>query len=280
MAVITHLPGTCSVQDIIEVIEEQGAAIVDDFVSQSWLKEFNSSIDPFIEAYQPIDYGDEFAQDFFGSRTVRLTGLASKSPNYIDLMTDERLLGVMDHFLGPNCGQFQLSSSEIIQSSLGETQQPLHIDDILWPVNSWAPDKMLQFNSLVAATDFTEGNGATHVVPYSHKWEPGREAKPEEVARATMGAGSIVLVPGKTLHAGGANTDGSIRRAIVTSYALGWLRTYENHYLHSTLEEASQWPEKARQLLGYDLYRHADENVVGGPLGLYEYDSPKVLFEQ
>ena len=31
MAQITHLPANCSIQDIIEVIEEQGAAIVDDF---------------------------------------------------------------------------------------------------------------------------------------------------------------------------------------------------------------------------------------------------------
>ena len=278
MADITHLPGNCSIADIIEVIEEQGAAIVDDFVSQSWLKEINTALDPFIEGYQSIDHG-QFANDFFGHHTVRLTGLTQKSPKYIDLMTDERLLGVMDHFLGPNCGQFQLSSSEIIQSHLGETAQPLHIDDILWPVNAWAPDKMLQFNTLLAATDFTEANGATHVVPYSHKWEPGREAKPEEVARATMRAGSIVLVPGKTLHGGGANTDGTVRRAIVTSYALGWLRTYENHYLHNSVDEASHWPEKAKQLLGYDLYRHYDEKVSWGPLGLYEYQSPEVLFK-
>ena len=127
MAQITHLPGNCSTQDIIEVIEEQGAAIIDDFVSQSWLEKFNTSIDPHIEAYRTIDYKDEFANDFFGTRTVRLTGLPRKAPCYIDLMTDERLLGVMAHFLGPNCGQFQLSSSEIIQSHLGETLRSHYI---------------------------------------------------------------------------------------------------------------------------------------------------------
>jgi|TARA_B110000093_G_scaffold180590_1_gene222830 ectoine hydroxylase-related dioxygenase (phytanoyl-CoA dioxygenase family) len=279
MAQITHLPSNCSVKDIIEVIEEQGAAIVDDFISDSWLEEFNTAIDPHIETPQAIDHEDEFAKDFFGKRTVRLTGLPRKAPCYIDLMTDERLLKVMAHFLGPNCGQFQLSSSEIIESHLGETVQPLHTDDILWPVKAWVPDKMLQFNTLVAATAFTETNGATHVVPFSHKWDPERVAKPEEIARATMSAGSIVLVPGNTLHAGGANTDGSVRRAIVTSYCLGWLRTYENHFLHSTVEEARQWPKKAQQLLGYDLYRYHDENISGGPLGLYEYTSPQILFQ-
>jgi ectoine hydroxylase-related dioxygenase (phytanoyl-CoA dioxygenase family) len=278
MAEITHLPGNCSVQDIIEVVEEQGAAIVDDFVSQCWLDEFNAAVKTDIENYSPYDYGEEDANEFLGYQTVRLNGLTRKAPNYIELMTDERLLGVMDHFLAPNCGQYQLNSSEIIEIHGGETAQELHTDDMIWPVNYWAPEKMLQFNTMVAGTDFTEANGATQVVPFSHKWEPGREPGPEEIARATMRAGSIVLVPGKTLHGGGANTDGSVRRAIVTSYVLGWLKTQENHFLHSSVEEARRWPKKVRQLLGYDLYAYYDDNIFGGPLGYYEYKSPEVLF--
>ena len=65
MAQITHLPANCSIQEIIEVIEEQGAAIVDDFVSQSWLEKFNTSIEPHIQGYQAIDHEEDFANDFF-----------------------------------------------------------------------------------------------------------------------------------------------------------------------------------------------------------------------
>jgi ectoine hydroxylase-related dioxygenase (phytanoyl-CoA dioxygenase family) len=94
-----------------------------------------------------------------------------------------------------------------------------------------------------------------------------------------MEAGSAVFIPGKTLHGGGTNTDSTKRRAIVASYVLGWLRTQENHFLHTTVEQAKRWPENVRQLLGYDLYAHYDENIQGGPLGYYEYGSPSVLFE-
>ena len=45
------------------------------------------------------------------------------------------------------------------------------------------------------------------------------------------------------------------------------------------LEQAHGWPERVRQLLGYDLYAHYDENIEAGPLGYYEYGSPSVLFE-
>ncbi len=280
MTQITTLPSNSSTEDIIEVLEKDGAAIVDGFVSQEWLSEFNSAIQTSIDNYKPFDYGEPEAEEFLGRQTVRLNGLIRKAPNYIDLITDDRLLTIMDHFLTPNCGQYRLNSSEIIEIHGGETAQELHWDDVIWPAHFWAPDLLLQFNVMIAATDFTESNGATLVVPGSHKWDHSeRQPKQNEITQAVMKAGSAVFIPGKTLHGGGNNTDGIKRRAIVASYVLGWLRTQENHFLHTSIDEAMEWPERVRQLLGYDLYAHYDENIQGGPLGYYEYGSPSALFE-
>lgn len=281
MAEVTHLPSDSSVAEIVAVLEEQGVVIVDDFVQPGWLTEFNEAVQTSIDSYTPYDYGEPEAIEFLGRHTVRLNGLVSKSDNYIDLMTDERLLGVMDHFLAPNCGHYLLNSSEIIEIHGGETEQELHVDDMIWPVHFWAPGRMLQCNTLLAGTDFTAENGATRVVPGSHLWDdPERTPSADEVTQAVMRAGSIVFVSGKTLHGGGTNTSGARRRAIVTSYVLGWLRTQENHFLHTTLEQAREWPVRVRQLLGYDLYSYYDDDLFAGPLGYYEYGSPEVLFEQ
>ena len=57
MTQITTLPSNSSTDDIIEVLEKDGAAIVDDFVSQEWLSEFNSAIQTSIDNYKPFDYG-------------------------------------------------------------------------------------------------------------------------------------------------------------------------------------------------------------------------------
>jgi ectoine hydroxylase-related dioxygenase (phytanoyl-CoA dioxygenase family) len=281
MPQVTHLPPDCSTDDLIDLLEQDGAAIVDGFVSDIWLAEFNAAVQTSVDHYTPYDYGEPEAEEFLGRQTVRLNGLMNKAPNYIDLISDERLLTVMDHFLGPQCGQYRLNSSEVIEIHGGETAQELHWDDVIWPAHFWAPDKLLQFNVMVAATDFTENNGATQVVPGSHQWDHStREAKAEEVTLATMKAGSAVFIPGKTLHGGGTNTDGTKRRAIVASYVLGWLRTQENHFLHTSVEQAKAWPQRVRELLGYDLYAHYDDNIQGGPLGYYEYGSPSVLFDK
>jgi ectoine hydroxylase-related dioxygenase (phytanoyl-CoA dioxygenase family) len=281
MPQVTHLPPDCSTDDLIDLLEQDGAAIVDGFVSDIWLAEFNAAVQTSVDHYTPYDYGEPEAEEFLGRQTVRLNGLMNKAPNYIDLISDERLLTVMDHFLGPQCGQYRLNSSEVIEIHGGETSQELHWDDVIWPAHFWAPDKLLQFNVMVAATDFTENNGATQVVPGSHQWDHStREAKAEEVTLATMKAGSAVFIPGKTLHGGGTNTDGTKRRAIVASYVLGWLRTQENHFLHTSVEQAKTWPQRVRELLGYDLYAHYDDNIQGGPLGYYEYGSPSVLFDK
>ena len=281
MTKITTLPSNSSTEDIIEVLEKDGAAIVDGFVSQEWLSEFNSAIQTSIDNYKPFDYGEPEAEEFLGRQTVRLNGLIRKAPNYIDLITDDRLLAIMDHFLAPNCGQYRLNASEIIEIHGGETAQELHWDDVIWPAHFWAPNLLLQFNVMIAATDFTESNGATLVVPGSHKWDHSeRQPKQNEITQAVMNAGSAVFIPGKTLHGGGNNTDGIKRRAIVASYVLGWLRTQENHFLHTSIDEAMKWPERVRQLLGYDLYAHYDENIQGGPLGYYEYGSPSALFQE
>ena len=280
MAEITHLPPDSLPSDIANAIEEQGAVIVDDFVTHTWLAEFNESVQTSIESYTPYDYGEPEAMEFLGRHTVRLNGLLSKASNYLDLMLDDRLLSVMDQLLGPNCGQYLLNSSEIIEIHGGETAQELHVDDVIWPGHFWMQGRMLQCNSMVAGTDFTRKNGATCVVPGSHLWDdPDRIPKSSEIAQATMRAGSIVFVGGKTLHGGGTNTSGEARRAIVTSFVLGWLRTQENHFLHTTVEQARQWPARARQLLGYDLYSHYADGLMAGPLGYYEYGSPEVLFD-
>ena len=120
---------------------------------------------------------------------------------------------------------------------------------------------------MFALTDFTVANGATRVVPGSHKWSPDREARPEEITRAQMSAGSALLYLGSTLHGGGANTTAAeSRRGMFLGYAVGWLRTEENLFLTVPIEKVRKMPLRVQELLGYKPHRSIGVVDVGDPM--------------
>jgi ectoine hydroxylase-related dioxygenase (phytanoyl-CoA dioxygenase family) len=103
--------------------------------------------------------------------------------------------------------------------------------------------------------DFTQENGATCVVPGSHRWDKARQFEDQELAYAEMSAGSAVLYLGSTLHAGGANTTADQwRRGFHLSYCLGWLRTEENNLLAVPPVKAKQLSPRAQELVGYGVH--------------------------
>jgi hypothetical protein len=57
MPQVTHLPPDCSTDDLIDLLEQDGAAIVDGFVSDTWLAEFNAAVQTSVDHYTPYDYG-------------------------------------------------------------------------------------------------------------------------------------------------------------------------------------------------------------------------------
>jgi ectoine hydroxylase-related dioxygenase (phytanoyl-CoA dioxygenase family) len=80
-----------------------------------------------------------------------------------------------------------------------------------------------------------------------------------------MRRGSALLYLGSTYHGGGANSSAAPRLGLVNTYALGWLRQEENHYLAIPREVADGFPDRVRELMGYAT--HAGSL---GSAGLYD----------
>ena len=100
-----------------------------------------------------------------------------------------------------------------------------------------------------AMTDFTADNGATRLVPGSHRWRDDREPLPEEIATAEMSVGSVLIYTGNTLHGPGANRSNDTRGGLALHYTLGWLRQEENQYLVMTPEAAARLPKRLQELM-------------------------------
>ena len=135
----------------------------------------------------------------------------------------------------------------------GEPEQIIHPDDPMFPFEHAGYEAMI--NCMWAVDDFTAENGATNLVPGSHKWSRDRRPLPEEVVPGVMPAGSVLIYFGSLLHGGGANRSSGHRTGVVLSYCLGWLKQAENSFLAVPADCAAKLPERLQRLLGYFVHK-------------------------
>jgi ectoine hydroxylase-related dioxygenase (phytanoyl-CoA dioxygenase family) len=145
--------------------------------------------------------------------TDRLADLVNKDPVFEVCFTDPRLLACVAHVLG----DFKLSSLNFRAARPGDGLQALHAEG--GPVRE--PGRYQVCNSVWLLDDFTADNGATRVVPGSHRSgkSPGdvmsdvRDPHPDEVLLMAP-AGTVVVFNSHLWHGGTLNRSSLPRRAL------------------------------------------------------------------
>lgn len=214
---------------ILGALREHGAVIVDGVLDPDLLARFNAELDPILEQVSPDrPYLNPAIDYFYGNRVRQITGMAARSRIFgEEILCHPFYADVCDAILGPNCSRYQLNVAQVMDRGPGAEQQLLHRDEDVW-VHLPRPHAEVQIASVIALVDFRADLGATVAVPGSHRWERGRQPKPDELAWAEMPAGSAIVYLGSTIHAGGRNaTVDSWRRGMHLSFVVGWLRTEE-----------------------------------------------------
>jgi ectoine hydroxylase-related dioxygenase (phytanoyl-CoA dioxygenase family) len=187
---------------------------------------------------------------FEGYHTQRIYAVFAKTRAFDDIAVHPLLLGALDHALGPH---YQFSAPVAIRIGPGEKAQVLHQDEAVYPLPRPHPPVVL--NSMWALCDFTEANGATRLIPGSHRWPPDRHPGGErEVVQATMPAGSVLLYHGGLWHGGGANHSDRPRPGLILEYVVSWLRPQETQLVAVPPEVARKLPERLQELIGYNVY--------------------------
>jgi ectoine hydroxylase-related dioxygenase (phytanoyl-CoA dioxygenase family) len=272
---IDHVKADDPIADITGALTANGAVIVEGLLDDELLERFNAELDPLLDAARPDEgrFVNDAVAGFFGDRTRHVLGVAGKSRIFAtEVLTHPVYGAVCDEVLLPNCARYQLNIAHVMDRGPGSVRQWPHRDQAVWNQMP-TPHPEVQLASVIALVDFTADNGATVVVPGSHRWEdPDRRPTDDQWVAAEMPAGSAVVYLGSTIHAGGANTTDGWRRGMHVSYCLGWLRTEENQMLAVPLELARTFPRETQALLGYAA--HDAIATGGGYLGTVEVQDP------
>lgn len=209
------------------------------------------------------------ANTFLGPLTRRVFNLLSHDPAYAAVPIDPTVLPVVEAVLD---NELLLSSLTAVETHPGQEAQPLHADDGSIPLPR--PHPPLAVVALWALTDFTEANGATRLVPGTHR--ESRRPRPGETAetvQAEMSAGSVLLYNGSIWHGGGANLTDSRRMFIVCNYCAGWVRQEESQLLALDRSYVETLPPRLRRLVGYGVYRGLLGHVAGDDPGSWVDDA-------
>lgn len=245
MAEIIHLDAETTIDEILKVLEQDAAVIIENVISMDAVEALKSDLAPYLSK-------EAFGRDeFTGFSTKRIGALIARSNACRELALNPLVINVAEQYLNPFADGYQLHFTSAVSIGPGETKQVLHRDRGIW--GGYLPRQVEPLMSTIwAVTKFTKENGATQLVPGSHKWDKERKPDDTEIAYAEMNSGSVLLYTGSILHGGGANkTASEIRTGVFLHYALNWLRQEENQYLSCPPSIAKELSTELRSLIGY-----------------------------
>ena len=123
--------------------------------------------------------------------------------------------------------QLHLQNAIINRPSREHHQSSWHRD---LPYQEWTITKPLAVNAFFCLTDFTEANGATYLLPYSHKFDsfPSVDFAEENKIVVSAPKGSVLFFDSMVYHRAGYNQSNSVRIGINNMFVVPILKPQIN----------------------------------------------------
>ncbi len=230
-------------------LAEQGYVALENFMARELLEALRARVEGLFHEEGPRA-GSEFKLE---PNARRLANLVDKGAVFQQIIADPVILQYVGAVLGP---QFKLSSLNARSADPhSDCRQPLHAD-----MAAVADEKGYWVcNTVWMLDDFTGENGASRLVPGSHRRRQLPQealsdplaAHPAEVL-LTGSAGTVVVMNAHLWHGGTANRSAAARRAVHAFYCR-WDKPQQQHQKKLLRPETQQrlGPE-LRKLLALD----------------------------
>lgn len=181
---------------------------------------FNETHTHYVETY-----GESKLKELDELNTIRLP-LAHGGRAFLKLALHKKVHLILERLIS---GKFILNQQNAIINPPQETynQARWHRD---LPYQHFVSSRPLAINALFCVDDFTYENGATYVLPASHKSEkfPSSAYIRKNAIQLKAKAGSYILLDSMVFHAGGFNKTTFARRAVNQVYTLPYFKQQIN----------------------------------------------------
>ena len=247
---VQSLDASTDADEVVRVLDEDGCVVVERLVSPETMDDIHDEVASHIAATSAGP--DEFS----GFNTRRTGSLIARSPSFRPIAAHPLVLATLERVLGQH-SNYQLHLTQVIDIGPGEPAQLVHRDQWAFDFFPFPQGYEVECHTMWAMSDFTEANGATRVIPGSHRW--GDKLRPDhsQTVAAEMPKGSVFIYVGSVYHGGGANQSDATRLGINVGYTLSWLRQEENQYLACPAEIARDLPIELAKLMGYQRGAYA-----------------------
>jgi hypothetical protein len=208
----------------VEQIKRLGYAVLDSGYTPAELHEISDAFNRVRQCY--VDFwGEERLKALNEFHTIRALPTQGE-PVFIRMALNRKISAVLKALIR---GKFILNQQNGIINPPGETynQAAWHRD---LPYQHYVSSSPLAINTLFCVDDFTLENGATYVLPGSHKAQtfPSLSYIRRNALQIEAKAGQYILLDCMLFHCGGFNSTGKERRAVNHVYNIPYFKQQIN----------------------------------------------------
>jgi len=239
-------PVDVRVETIQQQLATQGFCVVPDLIDKQTIDQARQVLNRLL--------AEEAKTDTSATGSQRVGRLVNKHPVFIELLCNQFVVDVWQQLLGADiiCSSWSANTVFPGHESIG-----WHVDYPYWSKQAPWPEGLMAGQTVWMLDDFTDENGATGVVPGSHKKAHPPE-QPTDQWRddgkvLTGTAGSVVFADGAWWHTARPNRSKNPRSCLLGMYIMPWFLPQED--MGAQLSDVEDPPELLQQLLGAQQHR-------------------------